>query len=165
VSSSGAWMRLTGLAASAATLLAVVSGATGFEHRLLAALALPPLVALVVAGRLARPRLLAPSLVALILFGLAALLPGEPLHATVAALAFAGTLVACAQTFRGEHIAAGAWRDYVTLTKPRIMTLLLLTGASGMVVGARATTHGSRTRSSGTRPPRRRRTTSTASLM
>ena len=28
-------------------------------------------------------------------------------------------------------------RDYVTLTKPRIMTLLLLTGAAGMVVGAR----------------------------
>jgi protoheme IX farnesyltransferase len=137
VSSSGAWMRLTGLAAAAATLLAVVSGATGFEHRLLAALALPPLIALVVAGRLARPRLLGPSLVALILFGLAALLPGEPLHATVAALAFAGTLVACAQTFRGEHVAAGAWRDYITLTKPRIMTLLLLTGACGMIVGAR----------------------------
>jgi len=136
-SSSGAWMRLTGLAAAAATLLAVVSGATGFEHRILAALALPPLIALVLAGRLARPRLLAPSLVALILFGLAALVPGEPLHATVAALAFAGTLVACAQTFRGEHVAAGAWRDYVTLTKPRIMTLLLLTGACGMVVGAR----------------------------
>ncbi len=130
-------MRLTGLAAAAATLLAVVSGATGFEHRILAALALPPLIALVLAGRLARPRLLAPSLVALILFGLAALLPGEPLHATVAALAFAGTLVACAQTFRGEHVVAGVWRDYVTLTKPRIMTLLLLTGASGMVVGAR----------------------------
>jgi protoheme IX farnesyltransferase len=130
-------MRLTGLAAAAATLLAVVSGATGFEHQLLAALALPPLIALVLAGRLARPRLLVPSLVALTLFGLAALVPGEPLHATLAALAFAGTLVACAQTFRGEHVAAGAWRDYVTLTKPRIMTLLLLTGACGMVVGAR----------------------------
>ncbi len=136
-SSSGAWMRLTGLAAAAATLLAVVSGATGFEHRLLAAFALPPLVALVVAGRLARPRLFAPSLAALALFGVAALVPGEPLHAALAALAFAGTLVAAAQTFRGEGVAAGAWRDYVTLTKPRIMTLLLLTGACGMIVGAR----------------------------
>ncbi len=131
-------MRLTGLAAAAATLLAVVSGATGFEHKILAALALPPLAALVLAGRFARPRLLTPSLVALFLFGLAAFVPGEPLHATVAALAFAGTLVACAQTFRGDHVAAGAWRDYVTLTKPRIMTLLLLTGACGMVVGARS---------------------------
>ena len=85
MSSSGAWMRLTGLAAAGATLLAVISGATGFEHRLLAALALPPLVALVLAGRLARPRLFVPSLVTLVLFGAAALVPGEPLHATLAA--------------------------------------------------------------------------------
>lgn len=129
-------MRLTGLAAAAATLLAVISGATGFEHTLLASLALPPLVALVLAGRLARPRLFVPSLVTLVLFGAAALVPGEPLHATLAALAFAGALVAAAQTFRGAHAAPGAWRDYVTLTKPRIMTLLLLTGACGMIVGA-----------------------------
>ncbi|HEX7311732.1 MAG TPA: heme o synthase [Gaiellaceae bacterium] len=129
-------MRLTGLAAAGATLLAVISGATGFEHRLLASLALPPLVALVLAGRLARPRLFVPSLITLTLFGAAALVPGEPLHATLAALAFAGALVAAAQTFRGAHVAPGAWRDYVTLTKPRIMTLLLLTGACGMIVGA-----------------------------
>ena len=137
LATSGAWMRLTGLAAAGATLLAVISGATGFEHRLLASLALPPLVALVLAGRLARPRLFVPSLVTLILFGAAALVPGEPLHATLAAVAFAGALVAAAQTFRGAHVAPGAWRDYVTLTKPRIMTLLLLTGACGMIVGAR----------------------------
>jgi heme o synthase len=31
---------------------------------------------------------------------------------------------------------AGAWRDYVTLTKPRIMSLLLVTGACGMVGAA-----------------------------
>jgi protoheme IX farnesyltransferase len=136
VSSSGMWMRLTGLAAAGATLLAVISGATGFEHSLLASLALPPLVALVLAGRLARPRLFFPSLVTLMLFGAAALVPGEPLHATLAALAFAGALVAAAQTFRGAHVPPGAWRDYVTLTKPRIMTLLLLTGACGMIVGA-----------------------------
>ena len=136
MSSSGTWMRLTGLAAAAATLLAVISGATGFEHRLLASLALPPLVALVLAGRLARPRLFVPSLVTLVLFGAAALVPGEPLHATLAALAFAGALVTAAHTFRGAHVAPGAWRDYVTLTKPRIMTLLLLTGACGMIVGA-----------------------------
>src|SRR5215475_4374869 len=130
-------MRLTGLAAAGATLLAVVSGAVGFEHRLLAALALPPLVALVVAGKLARPRLFVPSLIALGLFGAAALVEGEPLHATVAAAAFAATLVVCVQTFRGAPVPAGSWRDYVTLTKPRIMTLLLLTGACGMVIGAR----------------------------
>jgi heme o synthase len=40
-------------------------------------------------------------------------------------------------TFRGEAAPLGPLRDYLTLTKPRIMTLLLLTGACGMVVGAR----------------------------
>ena len=29
-----------------------------------------------------------------------------------------------------------AWRDYLALTKPRIMSLLLLTGVCGMFVGA-----------------------------
>ncbi|MCW2963108.1 MAG: Protoheme farnesyltransferase [Actinomycetia bacterium] len=33
-------------------------------------------------------------------------------------------------------VGSGTWRDYVTLTKPRIMSLLLLTGACGMVGGA-----------------------------
>ncbi len=134
---SGSWMRLTGLAAAGGTLLAVVSGTTGFEHRQLAALALPPLVALVLAGMFAARRLLAPSLVALIAFGTAALVTTEPLHMGLAAFAFAATLVACIRAFRGAPVAAGAWRDYATLTKPRIMTLLLLTGACGMVVGAR----------------------------
>ena len=48
----GPWLRLTALFAALATLLAVVSGAAslGAAHRLLAALALPPLVALVVAA-------------------------------------------------------------------------------------------------------------------
>src|SRR5262249_8674854 len=40
-----------------------------------------------------------------------------------------------ALSFRGEA-AGGAWRDYVTLTKPRIMSLLLLTGGAGVFVGA-----------------------------
>jgi heme o synthase len=31
----------------------------------------------------------------------------------------------------------GSWRDYVTLTKPRIMSLLLITGFCGMIAGAR----------------------------
>jgi protoheme IX farnesyltransferase len=37
---------------------------------------------------------------------------------------------------RATPVVAAPWRDYVTLTKPRIMSLLLLTGACGMVVGA-----------------------------
>ena len=36
----------------------------------------------------------------------------------------------------GEHVPAGAWRDYLALTKPRIMVLLLITAAAGMFVGA-----------------------------
>jgi heme o synthase len=139
VSASGAWLRLTAFAAAAVTLLAVVSGTAGLgaTHRVLAALALPPLAALVLAGRFARPALLWPSLVALMLFGLAALVTQHELHVALAALAFAATCVVCALTFRGAHVAAGAWRDYLTLTKPRIMTLLLLTGACGYVIGAR----------------------------
>jgi heme o synthase len=135
----GPWLRLTALGASAATLLAAVSGslALGTAHRLLAALALPPLAALVAAAWVAHRRLLAPSLGALILFGAAALIVGsEALHVGFAAAAFAATLVCAAATFRGEPAPNGAWRDYVTLTKPRIMTLLLLTGGCGMVVGA-----------------------------
>src|SRR5207302_3751156 len=60
-------------------------------------------------------------------------------HLALAAFAFAAALVAAAMTFRGEPSGSGAGsiRDYVTLTKPRIMTLLLLTGACGMVIGAR----------------------------
>ena len=41
-----------------------------------------------------------------------------------------------AGALRGEATPLAAWRDYLTLTKPRIMTLLLLTGAAGMFVGA-----------------------------
>jgi protoheme IX farnesyltransferase len=39
------------------------------------------------------------------------------------------------QTFQG-HTEPAAWQDYVTLTKPRIMSLLLLTGGAGAFVGA-----------------------------
>src|SRR6185503_15649091 len=39
-------------------------------------------------------------------------------------------------TLRGERVPWGAWRDYVSLTKPRIMSLLLVTGFCGMIAGA-----------------------------
>jgi len=45
--------------------------------------------------------------------------------------------VLAAATLRGALAPNGPLRDYVTLTKPRIMSLLLLTGACGMFVGAR----------------------------
>src|SRR5207237_8760920 len=84
----------------------------------------------------AHRRLLRPSVAALGLFVAAALVIGRPLHITFAALALAAALVATAATLRGEPVPAAPWRDYLTLTKPRIMSLLLLTGACGMIVGA-----------------------------
>lgn len=138
-SAPGAWLRLTAFAAVAGTVLAVVSGSLelGTTHRAVAAVAGPPLVALVLAARLARPALLPSSALALVFFGAAALVTQPALHAVLASLAAAAGAVSCALTFRGERVGAGAWRDYLTLTKPRIMTLLLLTGACGMVIGER----------------------------
>jgi protoheme IX farnesyltransferase len=122
----------------AATALAVVSGAAGLDvvHRLLAALALPPLAALVSAAWIEHRRLLPVSLSALVLFGAAAALTAPGLHLAAASGALAATVVAAVGTFRTAPAAFGSWRDYVVLTKPRIMSLLLITGAGGMFVGA-----------------------------
>jgi heme o synthase len=135
----GLALRLTAIAAAAASLLAVVSGATGggAAHRELAALALPPLLALAIAAWYAHRRLLAPALVTLLSFLAAATATGRPLHVALAAIAFAASVVTAVATWRGSHVERGSIRDYVTLTKPRIMSLLLVTGACGMVVGAR----------------------------
>jgi protoheme IX farnesyltransferase len=137
--SPGPWLRLTALAAAGACCAAVVSGALelGAAHRGLSALTLPPLVALVVAAWVAHRRLLVPALAALVSFLAAALVTPRPAHLALAGLSLASALVAAAWCFRGEPVASASWRDYVTLTKPRIMTLLLLTGAAGMFVGAR----------------------------
>jgi protoheme IX farnesyltransferase len=133
----GVWMRLTALLAVGGTGLAVVSGSAGWgtAHRVLAAIALPPIAALVAAAWISARRLLAPSVVALVLFGLAALLTGRAVHVAVAALALAACDWTAALTFRSS-VAAGPWRDYVTLTKPRIMSVLVLTGAAGFFVGS-----------------------------
>ncbi|MFN2471246.1 MAG: heme o synthase [Gaiellaceae bacterium] len=143
----GPWLRLTALAGVAACVLAVVSGTLelGTAHRLMSALALPPLAAMVVAAWVSYRRLLVPSTAALALFGAAALATAAGLHVALAALALGAAAVSAALTFRpGPDVIAqshkvpslpGSWRDYITLTKPRIMSLLLLTGASGMFVG------------------------------
>jgi len=133
----GVWARLTAVAAVAGTGLAVVSGAAGWDtaHRVLAAVALPPLAALVATAWVNARRLLPGALTALVLFGLAALLTGRGLHLVLASLAFAATVWITVAAFRGAA-EQGPWRDYVTLTKPRIMSLLLLTGGAGAFVGA-----------------------------
>jgi protoheme IX farnesyltransferase len=133
----GLFARLTALAAVGGTGLAVVSGAAGWgtAHRVLAAVALPPLAALAATAWVSARRLLPGALASLLLFGLAALLIGRDVHLALAGLAFASTTTVAAATFRGRA-DNGPWRDYVTLTKPRIMSLLLLTGGAGVVVGA-----------------------------
>jgi protoheme IX farnesyltransferase len=135
----GPWLRLSALVAAGGTLLAVVSGAAGLgtTHRLIAALVAPPLAALVVSAWLAHRRLVAPALAAAALFAAAAAVPGRVGHATLAAFALAAIVVVGVESFRGEPVPCGAWRDYVSLTKPRIMVLLLITGFCGMIAGAR----------------------------
>jgi heme o synthase len=131
----GPWLRLTAFAGAVTTGLAAASGELGLAHRGLVALALPPLVAVWIAV-VAHRRLLPAAGSALALFLLAtATWWSASLHVALAALAFAAGLVSTAQTFRGGPAAGAVWRDYLTLTKPRIMSLLLLTGAAGMFVG------------------------------
>jgi protoheme IX farnesyltransferase len=143
--------RLMAVGAVAGTGLAVVSGAAGWHtaHPVLAAVAVPPLTALVATAWVTARRQLPPALVALALFGFAALLTGRGVHLALAALAFGATVFLAASVFRSTTVVAeqqlsfgnsyrgSAARDYVTLTKPRIMSLLLLTGGAGAFVGAR----------------------------
>ena len=135
--SPGIALRLTTGAAAALTLLTVISGVldAGVAHRVLAALALPPLIAAVVTAAFVHRRLQLPAWSALGLFLAAAAVPSRPFHIAFAALAFAACAWLATASWRGEPVAAGSLGDYVTLTKPRIMTLLLLTGACGMFVG------------------------------
>jgi protoheme IX farnesyltransferase len=145
----GALLRLTSIAAAHATALVVASAVLelGPTHWGLAGVALPFLVAQVVLARLAYPALLVRSVVALALFLLAIALGGvvawsgdaawaTALHVGSAAAAFGASLLVVVAAFRGRGAPLGAARDYLTLTKPRIMSLLLVTGAGGMFVGA-----------------------------
>jgi hypothetical protein len=120
-------------------LLAVISGAEGLgtAHRLLAALVAPPLAALIVTAWYAHRRLVPATLAAAALFAGAAAVPSDHAHSGLAAFALAALVVVVAESFRGEHVPWGSWRDYVALTKPRIMSLLLITGFCGMIAGAR----------------------------
>ena len=145
----GPLLRVTIAAAAAATAAVVVSAAleSGRGHWAAALVALPLLVGAVIIATIAYPRLLVATgtalglmLVAIATGGLVALLDDArwavAAHAAAAGASLAASLIALVLSFRGERVAFGPWRDYVTLTKPRIMSLLLLTGAAGMFVGA-----------------------------
>ncbi len=145
--SAGPWLRLSSLVAAGGTVLAVVSGEShlGAPHRLLAALVAPPLAALVVSAWYAHRRLLPAALAASAAFAAAAASPGRHgAHAALAAVSLAALAVLAVQSFRGERVPWGAWHDYVALTKPRIMSLLLITGFCGMIAGARGWPGGAR---------------------
>jgi heme o synthase len=145
----GPLLRLTALAAAVGAALVVLSATfeLGRAHWGLALATLPLQVAVLVAAWISYSRLLAAAATA-VTFLLAAVASGGlvaatadagwavALHVGLAGCALAAALVVVVLSFRGEPVAAGPWRDYVTLTKPRIMSLLLLTGAAGMFVGA-----------------------------
>ena len=142
------WLRLTALAGAAGTFVAVVSGSVGLGtgHRVLAALALPPLAAVAAAAWISLP---APAPDGCNRAG--PLRPGRSSHRARAAPRSVGPGLRSHPRARSPVVEptpqgtlqhsvtkslGGSVRDYVTLTKPRIMTLLLLTGLCGMVVGA-----------------------------
>ena len=82
--------------------------ASGTGHRVLAALALPPLAAVAAAAWISYRRLLPSALAALALFGLAAAITAPGLHLALSALAFAATLVLVAQSLEPSR------RDFAT---------------------------------------------------
>ena len=145
----GPLLRLTTAAATVASGLVVVSAALelGRGHWGAALVALPLLVAVLVASVVSYRRLVVPAATAVVSM-LAAIATGGlvawldttwavAIHVAAAGGALAASLVTLVVSFRGETLPFGPWRDYVTLTKPRIMSLLLVTGAGGMFVGAR----------------------------
>jgi protoheme IX farnesyltransferase len=141
---SGPWLRLTALAAAACVAAVVATGNWGLAHDVAAHVTLALLAAIALTAWLAyrdRPALLWAAVGSFVLFGLAgaAALAGAPagVHVALGALALAAAAVVAAAAFRGGVPAPRAsWRDYLTLTKPRIMVLLLVTAAGGMAVGA-----------------------------
>ena len=148
-SAPGPFLRAAALAGAAAAAVVVASAtlSSGEAHKGVALVALPLLAGVTVAAWLTHPRLLPSSTVACLVMlgaigsgGLAAVTGGAAwatwLHVGCAGVALAAALVSAAVTFRGEPLPLGPWRDYVTLTKPRIMSLLLITGGAGMFVGA-----------------------------
>jgi len=148
-SSPGPFLRGAIIAAAATTAVIVISATldSGRGHWGAALVAVPLLVGAVVIARLAYPRLLPATGTALALLLLAIATGGlvawsdgatwaSVVHVGAAGASLAASLVALVLSFRGEALPLGPWRDYITLTKPRIMSLLLLTGAAGMFVGA-----------------------------
>jgi protoheme IX farnesyltransferase len=132
---------LTSLAATAGVAHVVATGHWGLAHDVLAHVSLALLAAVVMTAWLTYRDALVVTGAAFVAFGLAGVsaLADAPsgLHLALGGVALAAAAVSSAALFRrGAALPRSAWRDYVTLTKPRIMVLLLLTAAGGMFVGA-----------------------------
>jgi protoheme IX farnesyltransferase len=145
----GVLFRLSAVASAVAVGLVVVSAGLelGTTHWGIALVALPLLIGNVLLARLASSASERLTVAALVTFLVAVALGGVvawshdarwavALHVGGAAVALGLALVVTARAFRGRAEPLASARDYLTLTKPRIMTLLLLTGAAGMFVGA-----------------------------
>ena len=145
----GPLLRLCAIGGACATGVVLLSAtmSLGRAHWGATLIALPLLIAVLIAaivayGRLVRAALIAVTalLAAIATGGLVAVTDSATwalaIHVAIAGVALAAALVTVVLSFRGEHVAAGPARDYLTLTKPRVMSLLLLTGAAGMFVGA-----------------------------
>jgi heme o synthase len=140
----GPWLRLTAIAAAVHVAIVVATGSWGLAHDVATNVTLALLAATALIARLAhpdRPDLLwwaATSFVLFALAGLAALTEAPIwLHIALGGASLAAAVVCAAVAFRGgTPVTRASWRDYLTLTKPRIMVLLLITAAGGLVVGA-----------------------------
>jgi protoheme IX farnesyltransferase len=146
---AGAWLRLTALTTAAGSLAVVVSAAAGLglAHRVLAGLTIATAIAVAVVAWWWRPAIRAAASAALALLlaasGAGALIgaAGDSAafragHVALAASAFAAACVVALRAGR-PTVPEGSLRDHLTLTKPRIMVLLLITALCAMVAAAR----------------------------
>jgi protoheme IX farnesyltransferase len=145
----GTVFRLSALAGAVAVGLVVGSAVLnlGTTHWDVAAVALPLLLVNTFIAYIAYRQLLWRTVATLGAFLVAVALGGlvarsgdaawaTALHVGAAAVACGLALLVLAGSLRGAPVPLASARDYLTLTKPSIMTLLLLTGAAGMFVGA-----------------------------
>jgi len=146
---AGLLLRLAAVGGALATGLVVASAVLelGTAHWGVAVIALPLLVADMTIARLAYPRLFVRAAAALVLLLVAIALGGVvawsgsgtwavALHVGAAAAALGAAVLVVVAVFGASPTPLASARDYLTLTKPRIMSLLLVTGAAGMFVGA-----------------------------
>jgi protoheme IX farnesyltransferase len=145
----GAFFRLSAAAGAVAVGLVVASAVLELQttHWGITAVALPLLLANALAAYFAYPALFTRALSALAAFVLAIALGGVvarsgdaswavALHVGAAGVALGLGLLVLLGSLRGTPVPLASARDYLTLTKPSIMVLLVLTGAAGMFVGA-----------------------------